>query len=112
MIISQTYDPFYLYFQSYYVKDKAPILKVKEDVVSYAKYKWPLLFSRFYEAFRYSGESSNSNHRDSSIHIERACQLHDVKMSRHGLLHTGPTSADKAKFFTTTDLFLHGSKIV
>ena len=44
-----------LIFQSYYVKDRVPVLKVKEDVVSYAKYKWPLLFSRFYEAFRYSG---------------------------------------------------------
>ena len=30
-------------------------------------------------------------YRDSSIHKEKACQLHDVKMTRHRLLHTGPT---------------------
>lgn len=41
------------YKKSYYLKEKIPALKVKEDIVSYAKYKWPLLFSRFYEAYRY-----------------------------------------------------------
>lgn len=40
------------YKKSYYLKEKIPSLKVKEDIVSYAKYKWPLLFSRFYEAYR------------------------------------------------------------
>ena len=39
--------------KSYYVKERVAALKVKEDVVSYAKFKWPLLFSRFYEAFRF-----------------------------------------------------------
>lgn len=29
--------------------------QVKEDIVNYTKFKWPLMFSRFYEARRLSG---------------------------------------------------------
>ena len=43
------------------------------------------------------------NHRDRSIHIERACQLHDVKMTRHGLLHKSLTSADYAERLNNTN---------
>lgn len=43
------------YQRSYYVKEKSAVLKVKEDIVAYSKYTWPLLFSRFYEAFRLDG---------------------------------------------------------
>lgn len=52
---------FFFNFQSYYLKEKVPALRVKEDIVGYAKFKWPLLFSRFYEAYRNSGPNLPKN---------------------------------------------------
>ncbi|CAG0896206.1 unnamed protein product [Cyprideis torosa] len=49
------------YKKSYLLQEKVALTKVKEDIVSYAKFKWPLLFSRFYEAFRYSGPNLPKN---------------------------------------------------
>ncbi|KAL3848316.1 hypothetical protein ACJMK2_019184 [Sinanodonta woodiana] len=46
---------------AYFANDKVKPLKVKEDIVSYAKYKWPLLFSRFYEAYKFAGPSLPKN---------------------------------------------------
>eukprot|EP00039_Didymoeca_costata_P032095 m.36807 g.36807 ORF g.36807 m.36807 type:complete len:2189 (+) comp9188_c0_seq1:109-6675(+) len=44
-----------------FTKKCLPSHKVKEDLVNYAKNEWPLLFSRFYEAFKFSGPSLPKN---------------------------------------------------
>ena len=39
--------------------------------------------------------------RDRIIHKESACQLHGAKMTQHGLVHKGLTSAGKAEHLYT-----------
>ena len=34
---------------------------VKEEIVNYAKFRWPLFFSRFYEASQFSGPTLSKN---------------------------------------------------
>ncbi len=51
----------FLILKSYYARERVPPIKVKEDILNNAKYKWPLLFSRFYEAYRFSGPTLPKN---------------------------------------------------
>lgn len=49
------------YKNSYFYREKTPLLRVKEDLVEYAKCKWPLLFSRFFEALLIGGSTLPKN---------------------------------------------------
>lgn len=48
--------------QGIYTQKRFDSQKVKEEVVDFARHKWPLLFSRFYEAFKFSGERLKPSH--------------------------------------------------
>jgi myosin VIIa len=50
-----------VFYKSYFVTDRVSPMKVKEGIVSYAKFKWPMLFSRFYEAYWFAGPSLPKN---------------------------------------------------
>uniref|UniRef100_A0A672LNV3 Myosin VIIA n=1 Tax=Sinocyclocheilus grahami TaxID=75366 RepID=A0A672LNV3_SINGR len=47
--------------QGIYTQKRFVSQRVKEEVVDFARFKWPLLFSRFYEAFKFSGPSLPKN---------------------------------------------------
>lgn len=47
--------------KGYFTRDNVQPIKVKEDIVNFARYKWPLLFSRFYEAYKFAGPTLPQN---------------------------------------------------
>ncbi|ESO02636.1 hypothetical protein HELRODRAFT_188784 [Helobdella robusta] len=47
--------------KSYFINKQYTADRLKQDVVNYAKFKWPLLFSRFYEAYKFAGPSLPKN---------------------------------------------------
>ncbi|VDO48676.1 unnamed protein product [Onchocerca flexuosa] len=45
------------FFKQKFQRNNPTTEQVKADVVTFAKHKWPLLFSRYFEAFSYASPS-------------------------------------------------------
>lgn len=46
---------FKMFLQAPYTQDRLPPQSVKEQLVDFARFQWPLLFSRFFEVTKFSG---------------------------------------------------------
>nr|XP_056706311.1 unconventional myosin-VIIb [Euleptes europaea] len=52
----------YAHAKALYTQDRHSAQSVKEQLVDFARFQWPLLFSRFFEVTKFSGPSLPKNH--------------------------------------------------
>uniref|UniRef100_G1KEG2 Myosin VIIB n=1 Tax=Anolis carolinensis TaxID=28377 RepID=G1KEG2_ANOCA len=60
-----------------YTQDRLSPQSVKEQVVDFARFQWPLLFSRFFEVTKFSGPSLPKNNFIVAVYCKGICFLDD-----------------------------------
>nr|XP_034988804.1 unconventional myosin-VIIb isoform X1 [Zootoca vivipara] len=65
----------YAHAKAPYTQDRLSPQNVKEQLVDYARFQWPLLFSRFFEVTKFSGPSLPKNHFIVAINWKGICFL-------------------------------------
>ncbi|KAL8187554.1 UNVERIFIED_CONTAM: hypothetical protein K2H54_050971 [Gekko kuhli] len=67
----------YAHAKALYTQDRHSPQSVKEQLVDFARFQWPLLFSRFFEVTKFSGPSLPKNHFIVAINWKGICFLDD-----------------------------------
>uniref|UniRef100_A0A670IHA4 Myosin VIIB n=1 Tax=Podarcis muralis TaxID=64176 RepID=A0A670IHA4_PODMU len=65
----------YAHAKAPYTQDRLSPQNVKEQLVDFARFQWPLLFSRFFEVTKFSGPSLPKNHFIVAINWKGICFL-------------------------------------
>ncbi|XP_064021334.1 unconventional myosin-VIIb [Pogoniulus pusillus] len=65
----------YAHAKAPYTQDRLSSQTVKEQLVDFARFQWPLLFSRFFEVTKFSGPSLPKNHFIVAVNWKGICFL-------------------------------------
>ncbi|XP_061861375.1 unconventional myosin-VIIb [Colius striatus] len=65
----------YTHAKAPYTQDRVSPQTVKEQLVDFARFQWPLLFSRFFEVTKFSGPSLPKNHFIVAVNWKGICFL-------------------------------------
>ncbi|XP_075363613.1 unconventional myosin-VIIb [Mycteria americana] len=65
----------YAHAKAPYTQDRLSRQTVKEQLVDFARFQWPLLFSRFFEVTKFSGPSLPKNHFIVAVNWKGVCFL-------------------------------------
>ncbi|KAH0623879.1 hypothetical protein JD844_007064 [Phrynosoma platyrhinos] len=65
----------YAHAKAPYTQDRVSPQSVKEQLVDFARFQWPLLFSRFFDVTKFSGPSLPKNHFIVAVNCKGICFL-------------------------------------
>uniref|UniRef100_A0A8C0ZHU8 Myosin VIIB n=1 Tax=Cyanistes caeruleus TaxID=156563 RepID=A0A8C0ZHU8_CYACU len=91
----------YAHAKAPYTQDHLSSQTVKEQLVDFARFQWPLLFSRFFEVTKFSGPSLPKNHFIIAINWKGICFL-DESEKRFLELTFPEITAEPLQSFTPT----------
>uniref|UniRef100_A0A8C5JLE3 Myosin VIIB n=1 Tax=Junco hyemalis TaxID=40217 RepID=A0A8C5JLE3_JUNHY len=100
----------YAHAKAPYTQDHLSSQTVKEQLVDFARFQWPLLFSRFFEVTKFSGPSLPKNHFIIAINWKGICFLDESEKRLLELTYPEITELDSSSWCKVVLLSQKGIK--